>query len=107
ASDSIPAISTGIGDGTLEIRALAAGNNPFRAGDLLVTSGIGGIYQPNIPVAVVLRIEGEIAVGVPLANPAKVDAVIVERAFEQIVIRPNPQSAVPGETAKAANGSAP
>lgn len=88
ATDSIPALSTGLGDGTLEIRALAAGRNPFRAGDLLVTSGIGGIYAPNIPVCVVIRIQGEAAIAVPLANPAKIDAVIVERAYEQAVTRP-------------------
>ncbi len=90
ATDNIPAISTGLGDGSVEIRALSAGRNPFKPGDLLVTSGIGGIYQPNIPVAVVLRIEGEIAYGVPLANPSKVDAVVVERAFEDAVTRTEP-----------------
>ncbi len=58
ANDSVPAISTGAGDGSLEIRALSAGRNPFKPGDLLVTSGIGGIYQPNIPVAVVVRVQG-------------------------------------------------
>ncbi|WHO41049.1 rod shape-determining protein MreC [Sphingobium sp. AP49] len=92
ANDNIPAISTGAGDGSLEIRALAAGRNPFKPGDLLVTSGIGGIYQPNIPVAVIVRVQGEIAYGVPLANPSKVDAVVVERAFEQVVTRSVPGS---------------
>lgn len=90
ANDNIPAISTGLGDGSVEIRALTAGHNPFRPGDLLVTSGIGGVYQPNIPVAVVVRAQGEIAYGVPLANPARVDAVVVERAFEEAVTRPDP-----------------
>lgn len=89
-TDNIPAISTGLGDGSVEIRALTAGRNPFRPGDLLVTSGIGGVYQPNIPVAVVVRAQGEIAYGVPLANPARVDAVVVERAFEEAVTRPGP-----------------
>lgn len=101
ATDSIPAISTGLGDGTVEVRALAAGRNPFRAGDLLVTSGIGGIYAPNVPVAVVIRIQGEAAIAVPLANPAKIDAVIVERAYEQAVTRgaPPPGSAAAAENA--------
>ncbi|MEJ7935005.1 rod shape-determining protein MreC [Sphingobium sp. AN558] len=105
ASDNIPAISTGTGDGAVEIRALSAGRNPFRPGELLVTSGIGGIYQPNIPVAVVVRIEGEIAYGVPLANPAKVDAVVVERAFEQVVTRSDP--AVQAGAEPAADATAP
>lgn len=93
ANDSVPAISTGAGDGSLEIRALSAGRNPFKPGDLLVTSGIGGIYQPNIPVAVVVRVQGEIAWGFPLANPSRIDAVVVERAFEEVVTRPDPAGA--------------
>lgn len=108
ANDSVPAISTGLGDGTLEIRALAAGRNPFRPGDLLVTSGIGGVYQPNIPVAVVVRIAGEIAYGVPLANPSKVDAVVVERSFEQMVTRSDlAVQPVGGEPADATNATRP
>ncbi|MCI4589454.1 rod shape-determining protein MreC [Sphingobium sp. BYY-5] len=107
ANDSVPAISTGAGDGSLEIRALSAGRNPFKPGDLLVTSGIGGIYQPNIPVAVVVRVEGEIAWGFPLANPSRVDAVVVERAFEQVVTRGDPGVAAQQETAPASNASVP
>jgi rod shape-determining protein MreC len=114
ANDSVPAISTGAGDGSLEIRALSAERNPFKLGDLLVTSGIGGIYQPNIPVAVVVRVQGEIAWGVPLANPSRVDAVVVEKPFEEMVTRPDPAMATPSggpETAQpmaaAANATAP
>lgn len=103
ANDSIPAISTGLGDGSVEVRALTAGRNPFKPGDLLVTSGIGGVYQPNIPVAVVVRAQGEIAYAVPLANPARVDAVVVERAFEDAVTRPGP--AVPSVAEEAAAGN--
>jgi len=65
----------------------------FKPGDLLVTSGIGGIYQPNIPVAVVVRVQGEIAWGFPLANPSRTDAVVVERAFEEVVTRTDPVDA--------------
>ncbi|SCW91979.1 rod shape-determining protein MreC [Sphingobium faniae] len=104
---NIPAISTGLGDGTLEIRALSAGRNPFKPGDLLVTSGIGGIYQPNIPVAVVVRVQGEIAYGVPLANPSRVDAVVVERAFEQVVTRSEAEAAAPLEGPAADDATAP
>jgi rod shape-determining protein MreC len=107
ANDDIPAISTGLGDGTLEIRALSAGRNPFKPGDLLVTSGIGGIYQPNVPVAVVVRVQGEIAYGVPLANPSRVDAVVVERAFEQVVTRSDANTPMEQETSAAENAAAP
>jgi rod shape-determining protein MreC len=107
ASDNIPAISTGLGDGSLEIRALTAGRNPFKPGDLLVTSGIGGVYQPNVPVAVVVRAQGEIAYGVPLANPARVDAVVVERVFEEAVTRPGPAAPPVASQENAANAAAP
>ncbi|BBD97723.1 rod shape-determining protein MreC [Sphingobium amiense] len=107
ASDNIPAISTGLGDGSLEIRALTAGRNPFKPGDLLVTSGTGGVYQPNIPVAVIVRAQGEIAYGVPLANPARVDAVVVERVFEEAVTPPGPAATPVAAQDNAANGAAP
>lgn len=107
ASDNIPAISTGAGDGSLEIRALSAGRNPFKPGDLLVTSGIGGIYQPNIPVAVIVRVQGEIAWGFPLANPSRVDAVVVERAYEQVVTRPDPAAPAPPQGAEPGNAATP
>ncbi len=107
ASDNIPAISTGAGDGSLEIRALSAGRNPFKPGDLLVTSGIGGIYQPNIPVAVIVRVQGEIAWGFPLANPSRVDAVVVERAYEQVVTRPDPATPAPPQGAEPGNAATP
>ena len=103
----MPAIATGAGDGSLEIRSLSAGRNPFKPGDLLVTSGIGGIYQPNIPVAVVVRVQGEIAWGFPLANPSRVDAVVVERAFEQVVTRPDPGAPAAAEGAEPGNVATP
>jgi rod shape-determining protein MreC len=107
ATDSVPAISTGLGDGTVEIRSLAAGRNPFSPGDILVTSGVGGVYQPNIPVAVVVRIAGEIAYGVPLANPSKVDAVVIERSFEEAVTRTDPAATDGALPEVAANATAP
>ena len=107
ANDNVPAIATGAGDGSLEIRSLSAGRNPFKPGDLLVTSGIGGIYQPNIPVAVVVRVQGEIAWGFPLANPSRVDAVVVERAFEQVVTRPDPGAPAAADGAEPGNVATP
>lgn len=93
AKDDIAAISTGRDDGSVEIRPLTAGNNPFKPGDVMVTSGIGGLYRPNIPVAIVVRIRGDIAIGVPLANPARVEAVMVQRPYEVSVSRPETPSA--------------
>lgn len=81
SSDNIPGISSGRGDGTVEIRALNTERNPFKPGDVLVTSGIGGIYRPNIPVAVVARLEGDRTIAIPLANPSRVELVVVQAPF--------------------------
>ncbi|MGZ8998182.1 MAG: rod shape-determining protein MreC, partial [Allosphingosinicella sp.] len=79
--DGTPALAAGRGDGTLELRTLEVGENPFRHGDILVTSGIGGIFPPNIPVATVIRIEGDSAIANPVADPARLDFAIVQRAY--------------------------
>lgn len=86
--DNVAGISTGLGDGSLEIRPLSMGRNPFKPGDIMVTSGTGGLYRPNIPVAIVLRVDGDAAIAAPLANPAKVDTVIVQHVFQPTMIRP-------------------
>ncbi|WP_106639495.1 rod shape-determining protein MreC [Allosphingosinicella vermicomposti] len=78
----IPAIATGRGDGTIEIKPLEVGKNPFRKGDILVTSGTGGIFPPNIPVAMVVRADRDITVARPLADPAKIDFALVMRVYQ-------------------------
>jgi rod shape-determining protein MreC len=80
-----PAIAVGRGDGTIELRTLEVGENPFRPGDILVTSGIGGVFPPNIPVARVARIEGDTAIARPLADPSRADFAIVQRAWQPAV----------------------
>lgn len=81
ASDGLPALATGLGNGELDIRTLNLADNPFKPGDILVTSGTGGIYRPNIPVALVVRRQNDGAVARPLADPAKVDIVTVLPAY--------------------------
>src|SRR3546814_20088522 len=54
---------------------------------IMVTSGTGGLYRPNIPVAIVLRIDGDAAIAVTLANPAKVETVIVQHIFQPSLVR--------------------
>jgi rod shape-determining protein MreC len=81
ASDGLPALATGRGNGELDIRTLNLANNPFKPGDILVTSGTGGVYRPNIPVAIVMRRQDDGAVARPLADPAKVDIVAVLPAY--------------------------
>ena len=78
----LPVIATGRGDGTLDIRPLEVGRNPFRPGDILVTSGTGGLYPPLVPVGRIVRLDDDGAVAVPLADPASASFAIVERPFE-------------------------
>lgn len=82
ARDGTPALAVGRGDGTIELRTLEVGQNPFRAGDLLVTSGAGGLFPPNIPVAIVTGREGERAIARPVADPARLDFAIVQRPYQ-------------------------
>ena len=86
--DGTPAIATGHGDGTIDLKTLEVGENPFRRGDILVTSGVGGIYPPNIPVAVVTRIEGDRTVAKPLADPSEADHAVVLQIYQPLADAP-------------------
>ena len=80
--DGTPALAVGRGDGTIELRTLEVGQNPFRRGDVLVTSGAGGLFPPNIPVAMVIGQEGERAIARPIADPARLDFAIVQPIYQ-------------------------
>ncbi|GAA4009943.1 rod shape-determining protein MreC [Sphingomonas humi] len=92
--DGQPVIATGRGDGTIDLRPLEVGRNPFRRGDLVVTSGTGGLYPPNVPLAIVIRLDDDGAIALPLADPSKVSFAIVERPYEEAAL---PQSAQPAD----------
>jgi rod shape-determining protein MreC len=92
--DGTPALAVGRGDGTIELRTLEVGQNPFRRGDILVTSGVGGIFPPNIPVALVTASEGDTAIARPAADPARMDFAIVQRVFQPAAAGPL-EAAVP------------
>ncbi|HEX6376446.1 MAG TPA: rod shape-determining protein MreC [Allosphingosinicella sp.] len=82
--DGTPAIAGGHGDGTLDLKTLEVGRNPFRRGDVLVTSGVGGVYPPNIPVAVVVSVDGDRTVAKPLADPSAVDYAMVLNIYQPL-----------------------
>jgi rod shape-determining protein MreC len=86
--DGTPAMATGHGDGTIDLKTLEVGRNPFRRGDILATSGTGGVYPPNIPVAVVTRIEGDRTIARPLADPAALDFAIVLQVWQPAAAQP-------------------
>lgn len=82
----MPVISTGRGDGTVDLRPLEVGRNPFRRGDVVVTSGTGGLYPPLVPVARVLRLDDDGAIAIPLADPANTSFAMVEPPYEPAAI---------------------
>lgn len=79
--DGMPAIAKGRGDGLLDIRAAGLSNMMFRPGDVFVTSGTGGIFPPNIPVAKVITNQRDSAVAEPSADPNALDFAMVQRIY--------------------------
>jgi rod shape-determining protein MreC len=82
----IPAIVQGRGDGTIDVRPLEVGRNPFKRGDILVSSGTGGLYPPLVPVARIVRLDDDGAVALPLADPSRISFAIVESPFEPAAV---------------------
>lgn len=76
------ALARGRGDGRLLITSLLPGARPFRKGDVVTTSGTGGLYPPDVPVAVITEVDGDSALAWPLANPATVDFAVVQKPYQ-------------------------
>lgn len=77
-----PVISQGRGDGTIDLRPLEVGRNPFKPGDIVITSGTGGLYPPLVPVARVVRLDDDGAIALPLADPGSTSFAMVEQPYE-------------------------
>lgn len=95
AKDGIPGFAQGHGDGTIRIRLVNLGLNPLRKGDVMVTSGSGGLYRPGTPIAVITELLRDGAVARVLSNPSDTDYVVVERAWSPPP-PPPPASPAPG-----------
>jgi rod shape-determining protein MreC len=78
----IPVIAQGRGDGTIDVRPLEVGRNPFKMGDIIISSGTGGLYPPLVPIGKVIRLQDDGAIALPLADPATTSFAIVEPPFE-------------------------
>lgn len=76
-----PAIVAGANEAELELRYLAPADGQLRVGDRLVTSGDGGIFPPDVPVAVVTRVLRDRQYARPLARPEGLGYVIVEQPY--------------------------
>lgn len=77
-----PVISQGRGDGTIDLRPLEVGRNPFKPGDIVITSGTGGLYPPLIPIARVVRLDDDGAIALPIADPSSTSFALVEPPYE-------------------------
>ncbi|MES2137550.1 MAG: rod shape-determining protein MreC [Pseudomonadota bacterium] len=84
--NGIPVITQGRGDGTMDVHPLEVGRNPFRRGDIIITSGTGGLYPPLVPIARVVKLDDDGAIAVPLADPSTTSFAIVEPAFEPAAV---------------------
>lgn len=89
ARDGVVAFSEGRSDGRVNIRLINVGLNPFKRGDIMVTSGNGGLYAPNVPVAVIEELNSDGAVGRLISNPSATNYVIVQQ-IAAIVAMPEP-----------------
>lgn len=90
--DGLPAIAVGRGDGMVDVRSVNATDVRFRAGEVFVTSGTGGLYAPGIPVARIVRDGSDTVVARTFAQPDAFDFALVERAFVPL---PPPPAPVP------------
>ena len=86
----IPVISQGRGDGTIDVRPLEVGRNPFKRGDIIITSGTGGLYPPLVPIARVIKLDDDGAIAVPIADPSNISFAVVEPPYEPAAQAENP-----------------
>jgi rod shape-determining protein MreC len=82
----IPVIAQGRGDGTIDVRPLEVGRNPFKHGDIIITSGTGGLYPPLVPIGRVVKLNDDGAIALPLADPSTTSFAIVEPPFEPTAV---------------------
>ena len=78
--DGAPGFATGRGDGLLDVKPIALGNAEYGPGDVLVTSGSGGIFPPNIPVATVVSRSRDGVLAKPFTSPDALDYALILRA---------------------------
>ena len=84
----------GLGDGRLELRFMPTGGD-VQQGDLLVTSGLDGIFLPGLPVARVVKIERDTSYS--FAHISCVPVAGVENNGEVMLLDPREPIDLPAE----------
>ena len=97
ARDGLAAFAQGHGDGTVQIRLISLGVNPLKPGDVFVTSGSGGLYRPNIAVAVVVSLTRDGAIARLLSDPTTSEFVAVDPVFAEAAGIPTQAGPLPPE----------
>ena len=82
STDGVPASGEGLANGMVAVRPVNFGVNPFKLGDIVVTSGNGGLFRPNIPYAIVVKVTADGALARPLSDPATSPYVMVLPVYE-------------------------
>ncbi len=85
-----PALAVGANGRLLEVRDRLGAELPLLNGDRLVTSGAGGVYAPQIPVAVVVDGGREPPLAEPYANPATLTHVAVYAPYLPVPVLADP-----------------
>ncbi|MES2058443.1 MAG: rod shape-determining protein MreC [Pseudomonadota bacterium] len=96
--DGLPALAAGRGDGMLDVRSASLSDIAFEPGDVFVTSGTGGIYSPNIPVARIVHRSHDTALARSFAQPDTLDFALVQQGFMPV----QPPAPTPQATSAAA-----
>ncbi|WP_379550318.1 rod shape-determining protein MreC [Qipengyuania sp. DGS5-3] len=86
AGSSVAAFAQGRGDGIVRVRLINLGINPLEPGDVMVTSGSGGYYQPGIAVAIVTEVTDDGALARVVSDPAATDYISVMPIFEPLAL---------------------
>ncbi len=102
ARDGLALLVNGRGDELLDVRPLNAASNSLKVGDVLHSSGSGGLYHPRTPLAIIVRLTSEGGLARPLADPGSVSALIVEPAANADQAEPPVSAEVATAAAQAA-----
>jgi rod shape-determining protein MreC len=101
----------GSGDGDLMELRFMAGNADVQPGDLLITSGVDGVYPPGLSVATVAKVDRKVDSGfarISLQANARADGVrhvlVLDPLATQMPARPEPEAAATNKPARQRGG---
>jgi len=89
------ALAVGAAGRLLEVRDRIGAEVPLHRGDRLVTSGAGGVFAPQLPVAVIVDAAHEPPLAQPYVDPAALSFVAVYKPYLPVPDRPDPAAAAP------------